>query len=38
MKFPVLHRPGAIAAILAVWLLSHTPLVPSEPRLGTEDA
>ncbi len=38
MKFPVLHRPGAIAAIVAVWLLSHTPLAPSETPLGAEDA
>ncbi len=37
MKFPALQRPGAIATIVAVWLLSHTPLASAGPPVGAED-
>ena len=33
-KLLALQRPGAIAAIAALWLLSRTPLAPARPALA----
>lgn len=34
LKFPALNRPGAIAAIVTVWVVSHSPLAPAFRAVG----
>lgn len=37
VKLSALHRPGAIVTIVAVWLVSRTPLAPDRRTIPRED-